>query len=752
MIVSGSTGYLARHPEADDSFALVFDQSKIEPSVVESLISPANSRITILGRSALGQVGLDFFSDPAHTDGDRLWTPIDHETHSLLAERLIEDVHGLPVDENGIFRHNNEPLPFARVLDEAKLQKLSKEEVKKAVQERLVVLGAINGPKEEQAYIINEDGSITLPLAQLEFLFNQDALNTPEKRLDIFHHGRAGLRPYVDTAEREADETLSDFTVSGVLFSAGPYFWTARRIVSDGEYMHLDSVRFGDGNRIMGIGNHLPPYERHRQVELAWGQKTGSLTFGDAKITIDLFKKANIAPKDMTTSIDWSSLSATDREKIHRYGLEPLRVLRATDPALLEYIYGEFADLDLNAAVVSPYGVTGVEVADTPKFNAQNISDAVSKIGSSRGVDDRLTALAPISERLSAASDRSRVVIARDLDAKYAPRIVEERDVRGLIVQNWGSIALSKEAHAALTTLVRKGTSIGWYIEQELRQLHQSGLWVKPGFYEQLGDLEAVIAMYGGHKDAVGHALSGQINNFIGHLPNDLNIPAEQLAVAHGNGPGVMLAAHLAAQANRIMSIGVSIDVESLGQKVNLDPDAVAFFESRDRLYRQNMLDIFNTISIFNIGGYGTLEEFFITLTSQKLYESLPVPKILIQDESAESGASEPFVGLYSDIPNLVHKVSNTKSVKSGGQGIDLQAYPLGPSWVPNTIHLIDNYREALRIIAGFMDDPASYWRKAGISKGEIAISLLNQTSTLETVGFNPNTKLARAAARYSKS
>lgn len=764
-IMSNEVGYIAKNPESEHDLALAFD-SNLDPEVRSRLLDIDEETLTVIGRSALGQIGVDLYFDSAVEYRDALIIPIEVESHhSETARRLMHDIRELPAP-NGIFMHNGERLPFGRLLDTSTLERVGKEEIERSIREKIIIFGETNYGRKAQTtgWVVNEDGSVTLPLAHLEFLFNHDALNTPEKRLNIVHHGRAGLRPYVDTLEPEEEEVLalSSFAVGGVLFSAGPYAWMLRKLVSEGQYLHLDSVRFSDGNRAMGLGSHLPPYERHRQVELAQGRKQQPLNFKDARVTIDFLKSKKIAPHELSTLIDWTNLTAAERNRLHLYGLDTLRILRATDPALLRYVFDRFTEEDLVAAVITPHGVTGVDVGETAKFNARNIAAAVLNLGTSRRIDARLKDLEPLSAILAAASDRSRVVIADSLTPKYIASIAEEQDVGGILVRHWRfpdrkripdreDVALSKEDHSTLTGLVRHGTSIGWFVNDEMRLLHPSGMWAKPEIYEQLGELEVVIAMYGGHKEAMDDALADQVYEFIRQLAHESGINPRQLAIAHGNGMGLMLLAHRAAVANGILDLGVSIDVEDLGQgKPNLDPSAVAFFLSRDRLYRQQMLDIFNTISIFNIGGFGTLEEFFITLCSQKLFEALPVPKILIQDEPEAGVDPAKFQGLYANIPDLIQSVTRNTRITSGGRFIDLaKGKPLGPQWVGRTVHLVDNYETAKNIIRLFLKDPNSYWRNAGISTDDVEKALRNQTETLQAIGFNPRTKLARSAEEY---
>jgi predicted Rossmann-fold nucleotide-binding protein len=753
MQVDSATGYIARNPNNSNGLALAFPIDYVEKGVLERMLSPdpsAFDTIAVLGRSALAQLGLDIRTHLPIREDSNLLVPITPISHTKTASQIIEDVQGLPSDEHGLYIHGNDKLAFASLLDESGLKKLNAEEMEQAIRDKLIMIGDSHLTEaDERDWTINPDGSVTLPLAMLEFLFNHDIINTPEKRFRIINHGRSGLRPYVDTAERDPDESLSPFTVSGALFSSGPFAWKIRPSISDGQYAHLESALFGDGDRLMGIGGQISPYERHRQLELAWAGNGNHLTYSKARVTVDFYDRQKPQIEN-NRLIDWSSLSDKARARLHSEGIDPLKLISAYNTQLLAQVYTMIRENDLNAVVITGTRVTGVPVAETNKFNAQGICTALEGPPNTNRTNV-LDNLYPLSKQLAKTSDRSRVVIADTLHPEHVPRIVDEGDVKGVVVRDWGSSALSKEEHSALVGLVRRGTSIGWQTEGKLLQMHKSGLWVKPNMAERLAELELVFAMYGSHKEVIGEALSKQIRNFVKSLGSNLDYNRDNLAIAHGNGPGVMNEAHSAAVLEHLMSIGVAIDVENLGQgQLNFGPDAVAFFKSQDRLYRQLMLDVFNTISIFNIGGFGSLEEIAITMTTQKLYESLPTPKILIQDEPPYGVSRAAHRGVYSSIPELVSAISDTNEIVIAGQVIDLKDSRLGPKWISPTLHLVDSYDEAFEIIVGFLNNPAAYWEKAGISQRYISLALHNQTKTLESIGFNPDTRLARAGAKYA--
>jgi predicted Rossmann-fold nucleotide-binding protein len=231
-----------------------------------------------------------------------------------------------------------------------------------------------------------------------------------------------------------------------------------------------------------------------------------------------------------------------------------------------------------------------------------------------------------------------------------------------------------------------------------------------------------VVAMYGSHFDGVSDVLETQVDTFFQDLTH--LIPAKHLAVTHGNMAGVMAMADTLAQKHDIMSLGVGLDLSAVGQKeVNLACDGFLFLESNERLYRQEKLDKLNTISVFNVGGYGTLEELFITVCSQKLTSRLPTPSILVAPDD-----------LYDMAKELISEV--------GVRG-------LGQTWVSNTIHPVKTYEEAHEVIKGFWDDPKAYWEKAGIAPKDIALGYQKHQAVLEQMGMRLADNLREASEAY---
>lgn len=741
MDIVENVGYLAQDPECPDELGVIFSLSGEQQSELRE-----GDSVSIIGRSAMCLLGIDFRARPGYDyyhsivdDVAGVLVPLEiTPPATTTGSRLLDDVRNLPTNSHGMYIHGEQEqaLPFARILRHTNLVAMSKRAVADAIRDNLIVIGQ---PTEgsiprRKNWNINDDGSVTMPLAHLEFLFHHDIMDTPEKRLNILHHGRAGLRPYVDTAERDPEDTLSIFTVGGVLFSAGPFFWKVRTTVSDGQYQQLETGSFGDGNRVNGVGAHLPSWERHRQVELLSKDVTEPLRYGEAQVTIEFFRPKRV----IDTTVNWGALSHQERAKIHLNGMDPLTTLLDADPRIFEDLYAKFAAEDLNAVVITPHGNTAVSVSETAKFNGQKIANAVSKHGVTRGHD--IEDLRWASELLANVSDRSRVAIVNSLRPSDASRIVEEQDVNGLLVRDWGKVAFTEHEHTALTGLARRGVNLGWYMDGEFREMHRSGLWASPEAADRLSQLELVVAMFGGHNDQLREPLQPQVDEFFARLA-DLMDPA-LIAAAHGNGEGMMLAGHRGARASNVMSLGSGIAAEAKGQGgFNNEPEAVVHSVSVDWLHRQNILDMLKTVSIYNIGGFGTGTEQFAALTTQKLWEVLPSPQIAVD-----------LSGIFQDAKRWADKISSLEEiVLDDGTQIPLTR-PLAQPWVANTLHLVPNYHEAGAIVEAFVRDPASYWDNAGIPPIEIAHALPLHSARMALMGMKLPSYMRAAAEKYARS
>jgi predicted Rossmann-fold nucleotide-binding protein len=584
---------------------------------------------------------------------------------------------------------------------------------------------APNDDKPYSAYVVNEDGSVSLPLSLLRFVFNPKSLARPEQRFNALYHGRAGLIPLVDTKLMDAEEVVPDFMVGGAAFSPGPFYVKIHEQISeDGKVIQLESAALFDGNRLMGTNPRYDDYTRNRQVEML--NSGSSQTLGDTVITIDIFRP-EFSASTLHPVVDWWNMPTDQKIKTHLNGVSPLDVIKAEDPSSREELLYEVTKPETAAIVMSAHGISKAERGETPYHTAQNIIEEARSFGRYREIPEGLGRLEPFVKALAPAADRSRLVIADELELKHIPGIVKNGDIRALIMRKFlgmgaKGVAMSKEDHSAIVELVREGISVAWDNDGDLREMHRSGLWLTPESVDRIENLDLVVAMYGSHFESRTSKIEPMVREFFEDLKEI--VPAENLGVVHGNMAGIMAIADKHARDLGIMSLGVGLDLSSVGQEeVNLQAEGFLILGGNERLYRQEKLDKFNTVSIFNVGGYGTLEELFITLCSQKLTSRLPGPNILISPND-----------LFADAKKLTQKIANEK---------------YGQMWVSETLELVDSYEEAAKIVREFWGDPGEYWRSKGVAANDIAIALKSHEEVLDQMGMRLAPRLKAAAENY---
>jgi predicted Rossmann-fold nucleotide-binding protein len=732
MSEASPDGVLTVHPDIQDQLALGFLLEDVAPQVMERMVDHRGWAISdhIAGRSAAGQLGMDVVraAGAVVVYEDRLHVPIDINAYTEIGEGIVADIEELrsQKEPGKSLQWSERDIEFGRLVNYDNLKHLEKDDVERAISERLISFDPSCQSAENPTYEVNDDGSVSLPFSLLEFVFNEEMLRSPEQRFNALHHGRAGLIPHMDAVPRHKDEVLPEFMVGGTVFSPGPFYVKIReQLDEDGNIRQLPSAALFDGNRLMGTNPRQDAYSRNRQVEIV--NEGSQQTFGETRVTIDVFRSSLPSAETVRPVVDWRGMSREQRSKTHINGVSPLDVIKASDPTSREFLLNAVAGPETGGLVISSHGISKVPRGDTPRFMAQNIRRAAESFGRYRDVPEGLEQLSLFVEALKPAADRSRLVVADELELRHIPNIIKSGDVRAMLMRRYlGSgdrgIAMSKEDHSAIVDLVRQGVSIAWENDGDLREMHRSGLWVTPEAADRIEELDLVIAMYGTHFDEKAAALEPDLDGFFEQL-SEL-VPAENLGVTHGNMGGVMRLTDSLARERGIMSLGVGLDLSAVGQtEVNLQCDAFQIMEGHERLYRQEKLDKFNTISVYSEGGYGSLEELFITICSQKLSSCLPAPSILVSKNH-----------LYDNAIELLQEVAN--------QG-------LGQPWVVKSIELVDTHAEAFEVIKNFWEDPQAYWKQLGVTTTEIKTAYTNHQRVLKQMGMRLADNLKQAAETY---
>lgn len=737
-------GELATYP-APDIFAMAVPLESLgaehEPSSAIDWLS--SGQLCVAGRSALVQMGIGLSRNFDHEpiiSGTDLYVPAKLDAHSPIGEQAIADLEEIRTEtrsEHRLLLPNEEVIEIGRLINMGRLRRLEKDEVEYIFSEALISINTTDRHNGNAAYRIKRDGSVTMPISLVETFINEFTLGTPEERFNVFEHGRAGLIPHTDTEPRQPSDRLPQgFFIGGIPLSPGPYHCIiSEQLDQRGQIRQLPEAAHIDGNRIAGNGRHLDSYTGNRQIEVV--NNSSRHNFGDTTVTINIYRDTQ-ADINLHPAVDWwdKSMDIEKRNKLHERGINPLDVIKVSNPYVREQLL-ETAQNAGGGIVVSSHGASSVPAGKTPRQTAQNVNKVARSFGQGRSIDEELGHLEGYSRALSPAGDRSRIFIGPKLDAEHMSDLVTSGDIRSFMVQNFGDIAMRKQVHSALVNLVQKGVSIGWDNGGELREFHRNGLFVKPEFVDQMESLELIWAMYGSHLSQIDAKLKPQVEELF-QLMSGL-MPVEKMGVTHGNGPGIMLLADQLARAYGMLSMGVGIDVEDIGQgQAKLVADAVAFFKRTERLYRQEMMDKFRNFAIFSVGGFGTLEELAITLCTNKLNLALPSPSIVVDPDN-----------LYTNVVKQVEDISTRPSFDAWGQQIDLRDKPLGQPWVSSTVHHVKNYVEAFKIVEAYWTNPTEYWTGANIPAKEIHRARAIQSGELIRMGMRLAPHLDEHARNY---
>ncbi|HEX4774997.1 MAG TPA: LOG family protein [Candidatus Saccharimonadales bacterium] len=677
----------------------------------------------------------------------RTYSPVAVEGFTKSGENFVGDLYQLACDKApseilGVnSRTRSKTIEGGRYVNFDFLQRLStRNETEQAIAQNLLAL-RVSGDESKRRPVINQDGSITMPIGLVQTLVNNNTLDSHEQRRNAAKHGRAGLKPHLDTVERSATDKLSPFFIGGIGLSPGPFVCVIReKLDSDGNILHLPGATFIDGNRLEGIGPNLDLYTRHRQVEIVNTVK--GQTIGNTYVTFDVYRNLSDS-EDIHPAIDWWNMDLSQRAKIHRDGINPLDVIHASDPVTRMRLAHVYKRKGVAGVVMSAHGASEVPIGETDKFTAENVEKAAKSYGRNRELPKRLDKnLGPTIKALAPAGDRSRVFVGERLLADYMSTNVARADIRSFLVEDFGDIYMSQQLHSAMLDLVRAGVAIGWDNQGDVRHFHRSGYWIKPEEISAFENIDFIIAMYGTHRAAIDRVMMPKYQEFM-RLYSTLMNPA-RLGVTHGNGPGAMRMSDVTAREVGVKSLGVTIEVEGQeeGDRIHL-PNATAHFKPGERLYRQQIIDRTRIAAVINQGGIGSLEETEINVCTTKLHSTLPAPTILV----------DPDGDYYAPIVEQFRKASLTKKLHLFGKEIDISDSPMTQPWVVNTVHHVRDYDSdngAFSILKAFWEDPAAYWDRAQIPAREVKKAYIAHGRERARMGMKLADNISRAVKEYT--
>ena len=666
--------------------------------------------INVLGRSAHCQVGVNTL---VQADKNIEWNPnkgvfecpIDVESLGYSQEEWLEGIL-----ENG--RYN-----LGRLIFSEKDLALSVQSVGDALAKRDIMIGG--------DYKLCEDGSVDIKISPVEFILSQYQIaSSKEVRKTILAHGRNALKGIQDMVAIEDGQLIKpgELFIGGIPLSSGKYAVKIEETL-EGGLQHLRGGVFLDALRTTGIGSRLGS-DAFRQIELYNSERHD--------FSLDnLWLKVRFYPHSENQKVEnfWGDLTEEEKEEIHKNGVSFAKTTRLDKPEVREAIFEEITlDGDGWGKIITIHGDTSIPKERTPKLQ-QSTAVAAANDSRKRRKEYSSQGIKTFAEKIGSVKDGGRVLVSHelpgtteDLDAlvrsgvrTFIFKSIEDREKKEFSDQN---VYMNPDLHEKMWKLSRDGVSFYFELDGEngveLREFYK-GVWIKEEDKRRFDKVDTIINMYGWHKDVIEDLAEEDVRE---HFKKLIEIYGkENLAVAHGKGPGFMKVADKVARELGIFSIGVGMDLEKVDQKANLAPDAIVDFPSSARDYRQKLLDKFVFSAIFNIGGDGTHEESAITTCSMKLLEYLPAPMIYVDICDGEEH-------IWTAEKQLQEELSALKKRKIKGMNLETDTYPLAKTWVPNIKHYVKSYEEASEILIAFKKDPAAYWEKAGISKGEIETAL----------------------------
>jgi len=712
-----------------------------------------------ISRSVFGQLGVEIEQTEAGTpivDERTLYVPAQITTHTEIAHKVGEVIGNLASETSPgqpiswtvkeAESSMEEPVEAGRIFDQSKVKKLEKDEVEAAIKDGRIGLDPLaerygdNQPVD----FVNEDGSITLPISKIEFLFNSNSLGRTEELLNTILHGRAGLVKHLSFRTLRERKRVPDFLVGGVVFSPGPYLWKIRQDVDyDRQIKQIKGASVFDPERSQGTSPFHPVYDRNRQIELInHGSKQ---KIGETWVTLDIYKntedsRSKRLPRNAL--VDWDSddpRQLEKRKRIHDQGLNPLDIIKVQAPAIDK----AFSDIrsnpaDLAGFVVSKHGATKVPRGDygLDEFTAQNAATAAVSFGRSRSIPEGYDYLKDIVSSLPQSGDRSRTLIIDRLLPEYIPEIIGKADIRAFLVEDFGDLAIDHQHHQALVNKVREGVAIGWRHQDVIRHLHQNGLWMTPESIDALQNVEFVFGMFGGTKELVSQACEPAVQNFLNGIMD--HTPADKLGVVHGNGPGHMESFDRISRSLGVQSYGYGIDQrKSRKRQVFMDADGIMLYPKNGIWYRQTGIEDMKDIGVYWPASYGTLSELYISLVNRKLLNKLPAPEIIIDPP-----------GVFKPTHLQAGLLSDTAHLQMWGEIIDI-GQSMGRSWLGRTVEHFTDEQSAFKKVNEFIRDPGAYWHEIGVPRHDIKKALKSNTEAKANLGMKMPDSLKRAAQRY---
>ncbi len=211
---------------------------------------------------------------------------------------------------------------------------------------------------------------------------------------------------------------------------------------------------------------------------------------------------------------------------------------------------------------------------------------------------------------------------------------------------------------------------------------------MEPDDKERFDRVRYWFAFYGSHTKDADNRLTIDVLNLLAAELGD------EMGIVHGGGPGLMKEANDLARKHNIMSVGIAIDLEGERQTSLTTCDGLIKYKESLRLARQDHIQKLSNLPIVNTGGYGSAEEFSISVTSMKLHENPLAPIILLDPDNLWEHARKQTV-----------EIANKK---------------YGPAFIPQLVKPCRVADEAAREVTCFLSNPDQWYEKNSIPKESV--------------------------------
>jgi len=598
---------------------------------------------------------------------------------------------------------------IGRLLFTSEAVSLTKEEVKEALRKGEV------GIKDIQKTKILQDGTICLSLENEEWITEEILLKIEQKIQSIILNGKYALESIQGSIKSPLKKLNSkNFFVGSVKISVGPYIAIIEPEVSK-DMIHLSSLIF-DANRTTGI-------DSPRHVEL-FNKGAKPINLKNIKVKLKLYPSSD----KHSNKVSQRLYNQGNNYRIIEKGVSILGATDLEDPEVYNAILSDVRDLKEGkkpqARIFTPKSMVEVpHSADQPGLDETILSEAAAMElpeVDPKNIPDYIAAFQKGLGLIGGDQSLKKVLVTENFPRPGVLDLLSNGGIGAFLAKGINLDDLKNEeqakhyfdsaAYSTYRSLEKKGVNMFQVYnqgekEEHLRKFH-NGFWVKPEDIERCDNVGLVMAMYGSHVAGLEDIYKNDILKFTREIQK---IFGNNTGIVQGSGPGVMMLAHLAAKLLNMISIGIGISAEKIGQRQNLEPTMNANFLLSARHTRQGLIEIINFLRIFNLGGGGTLEESAIGLVETKIQNSLATPFIFV-DPTGELGPNK--TNLWKPTVDAIKNLSEQKVISINEAKHTIQFLS---EWASRYMYLVDSYEKAAEIARQFHSDPMAAWKDWGI-------------------------------------